>query len=264
MMNIAILLSGGLGSRLHSDVPKQYIRIGGRMLITYTLTELAKAPLIDRILIVAKQEWHGCIMADIMENGGSSDKIMGFAIPGFNRQMSIINGMQEILRQTASGMLWTVLPEGLNEGADSKERWGDINTADEDTVFIHDAVRPLLSGKQVEECFGALAGHDGVMPALPMKDTVYISRNGKTVSGLLDRNQIFAGQAPELFRFKKYYQANMTLTPEQLASINGSTEPAILAGLDIVMIAGNENNFKVTTPQDLERFRNLVNSSRFR
>lgn len=238
MMNTAILLSGGIGSRLHSDVPKQYIRIGGRMLITYTLTELMKTPLIDRILIVARQEWHGCIMADIMENVGSFDKIMGFAIPGFNRQMSIINGMQEICEE--------------------------LSVTDEDTVFIHDAVRPLLSGKQVEDCFDALAGHDGVMPALPMKDTVYISRKKETVTGLLDRNQIFAGQAPELFRFKKYYRANMELTPERLAAINGSTEPAILAGLDIAMIVGDENNFKVTTPEDLERFRNLVNSGRLR
>lgn len=238
MMNTAILLSGGVGSRLHSDVPKQYIRIGDRMLITYTLTELMKTPLIDRILIVARQEWHGCIMADIMKNVGSSDKIMGFAVPGFNRQMSIINGMQEICEE--------------------------LSVTDEDTVFIHDAVRPLLSGKQVEDCFDALVGHDGVMPALPMKDTVYISRKRETVSGLLDRNQIFAGQAPELFRFKKYYRANMALTPERLAAINGSTEPAILAGMDIAMIVGDENNFKVTTPLDLERFRNLVNSGRLR
>lgn len=257
MMNTAILLSGGVGSRLRSDVPKQYIRIGDRMLITYTLTALTKVPLIDRILIVAKQEWHECIMADIMENGGFSEKIMGFAIPGFNRQMSIINGMQEILRQTAPGILRTVVPEGLNKGADCEQSCEEVSTADEDTVFIHDAVRPMLSGKQVEDCFDALAGHDGVMPVLPMKDTVYISRNGETVSGLLDRNEIFMGQAPELFRFKKYYQANMALTPEQLAAINGSTEPAILAGLDIVMIAGDENNFKITTPQDLERLQNL-------
>ena len=50
----------------------------------------------------------------------------------------------------------------------------------------------------------------------------------------------------------------MALTPERLAAINGSTEPAVMAGMDIVVIPGDENNFKITTPQDLERFRSAV------
>lgn len=234
-MNAAILLSGGVGSRLHLDIPKQYIRVNGKMLLTYALATLAESLQLDRILIVAEQTWHGRILADAEENGISADKIIGFAPPGFNRQASVINGMREIMRQT-----------------------GDGGISDDDAVFIHDAARPLLSGKQISDCFHAFAGHDGVMPALPMKDTVYLSRDGETVTGLLDRQRIFAGQAPELFRFRKYCQANMALTPERLAAINGSTEPAVMAGMDIVVIPGDENNFKITTPQDLERFRSAV------
>lgn len=234
-MNVAILLSGGVGSRLHLDIPKQYIRVNGKMLLTYALATLADSPQLDRILIVAEKTWRRRILADAEENGISADKIMGFAPPGFNRQASVINGMREIMRQT-----------------------GDGGISDDDTVFIHDAARPLLSGKQISDCFHALARHDGVMLALPMKDTVYLSRDGKTVTELLDRKQIFAGQAPELFRFRKYYQANMALTAERLAAINGSTEPAVMAGMDIVVIPGDENNFKITTPQDLERFCSAV------
>lgn len=250
-MNTAILLSGGVGSRLHSDIPKQYIHIGGRMLITYALAALAEASAIDRILIVAEQEWREFIMADAVKNRMSTDKIMGFAIPGFNRQASILNGMQEILRQ--------FFPAILRDCLDCGEEWENI--ADSDTVFIHDAARPMLSQEQVQACFTALAGHDGVMPVLPMKDTVYLSRDKETVSELLDRNQVFAGQAPELFRFKKYYRANMALMPDGLTAVNGSTEPAILAGMDIVMIPGDERNFKITTPEDLERFRSLRNGN---
>ena len=77
-------------------------------------------------------------------------------------------------------------------------------------------------------------------------------------SELLDQNQLFAEQAPELFLFKKYYNANMALTQERLAAINGSTEPAVMAGMDIVMIPGDENNFKVTTKRDLERLRSQL------
>ena len=234
-MNTAILLSGGVGSRMNSDVPKQYMRIENRMLITYALAALTKSSFIERILIVAEEKWREPVLADAAENSVPTDKIMGFAPPGFNRQASVINGMREILRKTK-----------------------DRGITDDDTVFIHDAARPLLSQKQVSDCFGALAGHDGVMPVLPMKDTVYLSRDGERVTELLDRKRIFAGQAPELFLFQKYYQANKALTHECLAAINGSTEPAVLAGMDIAMIAGDENNFKVTTQQDLERFRSIV------
>lgn len=242
-MNMAILLSGGIGSRLRSDIPKQYIRVSGRLLITYALAKLSEASVIDKIMVVADEEWHRLILADAIENKISTEKIMGFAAPGFNRQASILNGMQEILNQTVRDI---------------------SHIMEDDTVFIHDAARPLLSLRQINECFDALAGHDGVMPVLPMKDTVYASADGKTISSLLDRNQIFAGQAPELFGFRKYYQANMALLPGRMAAINGSAEPAVLAGMDIAMIAGDENNFKITTPQDLERFRSVVDYSESR
>ena len=156
-MNTAILLSGGIGSRLHSEIPKQYIRVGGRMLITYALESLAKAPAIDRIMVVANEEWHAHIMADAVENKIPAEKIMGFAPPGFNRQASILNGMQEVLNRTVRDISYVM---------------------EDDTVFIHDAARPLMSLKQINECFAALAGHDGVMPVLPMKDTVYDSADG--------------------------------------------------------------------------------------
>lgn len=250
-MNTAILLSGGVGSRIRSDVPKQYIRIGGRMLITYALKTLAEASAIDKMLIVAEHEWREIILTDAVKNQIPGDKIIGFAAPGFNRQESVLNGMKELLRHIA--------PEAL-DSADKGGEWK--NVAEDDTVFIHDAARPLLSQKQVQDCFAALPGHDGVMPVLPMKDTVYLSRDGKTVSELLERKRIFAGQAPELFCLKKYYYANIALMPDQIASINGSSEPAILAGMNIAMIAGDEKNFKITTQEDLERFDSLRDCER--
>ncbi len=93
------------------------------------------------------------------------------------------------------------------------------------------------------------------MPALPMTDTVYLSHNGKQISGLLNREQVIAGQAPEAFRFGKYVKANEALTPERMLEINGSAEPAILAGMDLVTIPGDPGNFKITTPKDLEQYR---------
>ena len=72
---------------------------------------------------------------------------------------------------------------------------------------------------------------------------------------LLEREKVFAGQAPEVFDFEKYYEANVRLFPDGLQKIRGSTEPAVLAGMDVIMIPGDEKNYKITTKGDLERFR---------
>lgn len=153
-----------------------------------------------------------------------------FSNPGENRQLSILHGLEDI-RGYAS---------------------------DWDYVFIHDAARPLLSEQQITDCMEGAAGHDGVLPVLPMKDTVYSSADGKKITALLKRSEIYAGQAPEVFRLGPYYEANCRLLPEKIKQINGSTEPAIMAGMDIVMIPGDEGNFKITTKEDLERFRTMI------
>lgn len=238
-MNTALLLCGGAGSRLQSELPKQYIEVSGKRIVSYALEVLAKSDWIDGIHIVAGFEWRELIIADAKKHGICTDKIVDFAAPGSSRQASILNGLQSILSDKS--------------GIANMEK-----AEPDDTVMIHDAARPLLSQKQIEKCFAMLCGHDGVIPVLPMKDTVYFSDNGKTITDLMEREKIYAGQAPEVFHLKKYYQANIELLPDKLEKINGSTEPAIIAGMDIAMIDGDENNFKITTNADLERFKEIV------
>ena len=114
--------------------------------------------------------------------------------------------------------------------------------------------------KMIEECLCAVDGHDGVMPGLPMKDTVYSSMDGKSITALLNRGEIYAGQAPEVFRLKTYYEANRRLLPGHILEVNGSAEPAVMAGMDIAIIPGDENNFKITTKTDLEHFIQIIES----
>ena len=96
------------------------------------------------------------------------------------------------------------------------------------------------------------------MPVLPMNDTVYFSRSGRKVDELLNRNCIYAGQAPEAFRFDRYLKACEDLMPDKILLIKGSTEPAIMAGMDVAMIPGDQRNFKVTTDEDLARAREIL------
>ena len=245
-MVTALLLSGGTGQRMGVDTPKQYIKINDRPTISYCLECFFAHDGIEAVQIVADEMWRETIL-DCMEHlqGDRHDgavpektdcgirKFRGFSAPGENRQLSIFHGLEDIRKYAEES----------------------------DIVLIHDAARPLLTADMITACLDAVAGHDGVLPVLPMKDTVYYSEDGRAVTSLLERARIFAGQAPEAFVLGKYYEANRELLPERILQINGSTEPAILAGLDIAMIPGDEGNFKITTKADLERFREIVSVS---
>ena len=236
-MNIALLLSGGTGSRIRSEIPKQYIRVGGQMIVTRSLCRLMMHGLIDGVWVVAAREWQDAIVEDVCialrDSTGNAEeylqwkqKLLGFSAQGDTRADSIYRGLLD-LRQCMDPM---------------------------DVVLIHDAARPMVSRELITSCLMACATHDGAMPVLPMKDTVYESADGQVITRLLERQHVYAGQAPEAFRYGKYLEAYRRLSPAQIASLHGSTEPAIMAGMDIAMLPGDENNYKITTPMDLKRY----------
>ena len=233
-MNIALILSGGTGTRLGADIPKQYIEINGRLVISYCMERLVMHDGIDAIQIVADRHWRDVILKCFEKNDwiqcSYKKKFRGFSEPGENRQLSIYHGLEDIYQYASES----------------------------DIVMIHDAARPLISIQMITDSLRAIDGYDGVIPVLPMKDTVYKSEDGRKISALLDRSRIFAGQAPEAFKLGPYLEANRRLLPDDILLINGSTEPAVMAGLDIVMIPGEEDNFKITTWADLERFRKIM------
>lgn len=221
-MNIAILLAGGTGSRMNSDIPKQYITVNNKMIFEYSLDSLMASECIHGIVIVADKAYQESIKT-VIEDNYQNGKSVEFAMPGKTRQLSIYNGLKAEL------------------------------SAKSDLVFIHDAARPNLTVEMINSYIDACTGHDGILPVVPMKDTVY-EVTDNIVTGLLDRSKLFAGQAPEIFSYKKYLEANERLLPDEIYKINGSSEPAIMYGMDILTVAGNENNYKITTDSDLEKF----------
>ena len=223
-MNIALILSGGTGTRLGNDIPKQYLECNGKKIVTYCMETFQKCELVDVIWVVAHQEFYELFEKEAIP------KLKGFSKPGETRQVSIYNGLKDLSRFVS----------------------------DEDVVIIHDAARPLVSEKMICELIEKNKECDGVIPVLPMKDTVYFSEDGKKISKLVEREKIYAGQAPESFLYGKYLAANEKLLPEKIYRINGTTEPAIMAEMNIAMIQGDESNFKITTKQDLERFEEML------
>ena len=227
-MNVAIILAGGTGTRMGLEIPKQYYEVNGKAVISYCLYTFLIHEKIDAVQIVADEMWQEYIMQQlsVLPN---REKFKGFSVPGENRQLSVYHALTDI-RGYAS---------------------------DNDFVIVHDAARPCVSAAQISDCLKAAAGHDGTLPVLAMKDTVYLSEDKKIISSLLDRGKVFAGQAPEVFLLGRYYEANRALLPDKILEINGSAEPAIMAGMDIAMISGDERNFKITTVADLQKFEQI-------
>lgn len=227
-MNYAIILSGGIGSRMKGiDVPKQYYIVEDKPIIMYSVETIVNNKSIDGFIIVALDEWYQFIKKSMRDMGEYMSKFMGFALPGENRQMSIYNGLM-FFRDKIQ---------------------------DDDIIFIHDAARPNITDDLITKCIENAKEYDGVIPVLEMKDTVYYSDTGKRINHLINRKKIFSGQAPEAFKYKKYLHANELLLPNEILKINGSTEPAFLAGMNISMINGLENNYKITTKFDLDKFK---------
>ena len=227
-MNVALILSGGTGTRLGSDIPKQYINVGGKPIIAYSIETFSACKCIDAFMIAAADEWR-----DLIREYLPNDKFYSFSKPGITRQLSIYNGL-------------IAMRSIIN---------------DDDIVIIHDAARPLVSEAMINKCVDTALMHDGALPVLPMKDTVYYSENRMSVASLLKREKVFAGQAPEAFKYRKYLIANEDLMPDRIMQINGSTEPAVIAGMKIAMINGDENNFKITTKADVQRFEEIVRNN---
>lgn len=228
-MNIAIILSGGVGTRMGADIPKQYINVMGKPIICYTIETFAKRNDIDAFVFVVASEWQICVESytkDIQQD-------TWFASPGDNRQHSIYNALKECRRHGVS---------------------------DDSIIIVHDAVRPLVSNKIIDDCIEGCTTHDGVLPVLPVKDTIYMSSDRQEIDSLLDRSKLYAGQAPESFIFGKYIKIHDESSYEDICHINGSTEIAYKNGLHIKLVEGDPMNFKITTPEDLTSFETIIKS----
>ena len=246
-MFYAILLAGGTGRRIPSTkVPKQFVCGGGRMMVTYALEPLLKSNQVDRVCIVAEHEYRNLIYADAEQAELDVKKISCYAIPSNSgRQGSVLNAMQEILRDIC----------------------GEVDVeqiSDNDAVLIHDAARPFLTTKMVDDCYEVFDGHDGIMTVLPLYDNIYRTKEeGWTIEIIpMDRKGVVIEQTPAIFRLKKYYKANMALMPDKLSRVKGLAEPALRAGLEVVTVEGDDKNFKVTAEADLERYMQLKSDNR--
>ena len=227
-MNTAIILAGGVGSRMGADRPKQFLMVQDKPIISYCFDIFQNHDEIDKIVVVVNEKWQGFVEEYAKKYGVT--KICGYAPAGETRQHSIYNGLKCIGK----------------------------NAHDTDIVIVHDAARPLVSNQIISDCIKGAKECDGAMPVISVKDTVYQSADGMQIDRLLKRSELFAGQAPESFDFKKYYKIHNEVSDDEIALTAGSSEIAYRHGMKIRMVKGSERNLKITTVEDLETFETIL------
>lgn len=224
MRNIALVLSGGTGSRMGEGLPKQYQHIAGKPVLVHTLEVLERCAAIDGVLAVADPQWTDTILK--WKETYSLTKLAATAPAGADRQRSIKNGLL-----------------AMRKLIDKDPRSG---------VIVQDAVRPLASAALLARLVESLREAPCVMPVLPVTDTTYTSHDGQWADGLLERATLYGGQAPEAFHYWPYLALYEEIPEEVLSAMSGSSQLPCKAGWMVKMIPGERENIKITYASDLK------------
>lgn len=220
-MNVAIILAAGNGTRLSNNIKKQFIKIHDKQLFLFSFDSFCSSN-IDKILIVSSKEDINYVRSLVSSNEKFLDVIAG----GETRQQSVKNALDYL-----KGIL-----------------------ADDDVILIHDAARPLIKVPLINEVINKTIEYDCCSLILPIKDTI-ISLSNNNYESTLERDKLASVQTPQGFKFKIIYEAH------QKAIHSSATDDAQLVknlGLNIHLIKGDEQNFKITTNEDLNYFEYIL------
>ena len=215
-------MAGGRGNRFGGPLPKQYALLGGQPILRRTLAVFRATPGIDRIQVVI----------------GSGDEASyqtasaGFDLPpsvegGVSRQHSVLNGLEALTAQPP------------------------------DLVAIHDAARPFIRPADIAACLKALSvpGVDGAVLGVPLADTLK-RVDGGAIAETVPRAHLWRAQTPQVFRYAALLEAHRaaaSLGANEATALTDDAAVAERAGLRVVMVAGHDDNRKITSADDLQQ-----------
>ena len=215
---VALVPAAGRGIRMGGSVPKQFLSIGGEPLIVHSLRILQAAPVIDQIIL---------------------------AVPSADIEYC----EKEIVSRHRFTKVTTVVPGGA-------ERQDSVRCAlaqvplDTDIVLIHDAVRPFVTQRMIEEVVAAARQEGAAIIALPMRDTVKQVGTDGMIQRTVDRTPLWLAQTPQAFRRDWIETAHRKGQIERVQATDDSSLVEWL-GYSVAVVEGSGENIKVTRPEDM-------------
>lgn len=222
-MVTAMLFAGGSGVRMQSsDLPKQFLEVGGKPIIIHTMEHFANHPRIDAVVVACKADWIGYLEELIGKfNVRKVKSIVPGGATGFD---SIHNGVMA----TAS-----------------------FSKKDDDLILICDGVRPMLSEKLISDCIDHTVKYKTAVPVTPSIDSLLYSTDGETCGKSYDRNTMYITQAPQGYTMERIIWAHEEAYKRGILNPVSSSELFIELGEKVHLFKGERFNIKVTTPEDL-------------
>ena len=218
MKFIVIIPASGSGIRFESQIPKQFIKLNGKEVITHSIAKFHPIPSVHSIYIATQKEYFRKIKGIIKKN--KFTKVAGIVEGGKERQDSVFNVLKI------------------------------IKCSPEDIIIVHDAVRPFITRSKIKELIKYAKKFGCVIPGLKVNDTLKIASENNFIKETIKRDNIWIIQTPQLFRydvlmksFKKVYRNDYL----------GTDESSIVeyARFKVKIIKGENTNIKITTRDDI-------------
>ncbi|MBC1484417.1 IspD/TarI family cytidylyltransferase [Listeria immobilis] len=224
-MIYAQILAGGKGTRMGNvSMPKQFLPLNGKPTIVHTVEKFILNTRFDKILISSPKEWMNHA-EDNIKKYISDDRIVVIE-GGEDRNETIMNGIRFV-----------------------EKTYG---LTDEDVIVTHDAVRPFLTHRIIEENIDAALETGAVDTVIEALDTIVESSNHNFITDIPVRDQMYQGQTPQSFNMKKVYNHYQNLTMEEKQILTDACKICLLAGEKVKLVKGEIFNIKITTPYDLK------------
>ena len=221
-MNVVILLAGGSGLRISSDVPKQHIVMNEHQIIEYTLLAFSNCEAVDAILVVSNAKY--------------KDKIEGHKV-FFPKLKWVIDGGETRIRSAYNAV-----------------KFLQDKCYDTDNVIVSDGARPCITHTEITELYERLKEYDAATTAIPSYETLLRIEDG-VVDGMIPRDGVARQTSPEAYRYGILKQLYL-YTDESIVDSyrNIGIDQLVDKGEKVSIVKSNVFNFKITTPEDLYMF----------
>ena len=227
-MNIALIIAGGRGMRMGQEIPKQFLTVNDKPVIAYTMEAFEKHPDIDVIAVVCVEGWESILSAYARQY--KITKLKHIIPGGENGQSSIRNGVFEL----------------------------EKHYAPEDIVLVHDAIRPMVSQDIISGCIATAHEHGSAIVTVPCQEAMLETTDQMSTHSSYPRDNLKRTQTPQGFPIGVICDAHRRALKAGITNSVASCTLMVELGETIWFCSGSEKNIKLTTPDDLEIFKALL------
>lgn len=225
-MLFAAILAGGSGVRMgNPNKPKQFFYLGEKPILVHTIEKFCASGYFDCVLVLTPATWVQQTKDTIAKYCPQYANTVAVCAGGAERNDTILNAIQYF-----------------------KETY---EVAGDSLIVTHDAVRPFVSLRIIEENIEAARTTGACDTVIPATDTIVESLNGETISAIPNRSVLYQGQTPQSFKLLELEETLRSLSAEESAILTDACKAYVLRGKPVALVRGDASNIKITYPQDL-------------